>query len=184
MSASADLQSAIVDTLGLPGALCVDVPLIARRTKEIAAEIEAASANHGLCIYVMPPLPTSALTNVPMVFFDKAEIRVRIIETPAINNTGFDAYDLIDDVATALQWQPQNGIEAATQSRMTAASVDHATALAWVQTQSQFAPLFALSAILAIPLQLAPKPVDSVEDRTTRVFDVIFTATYQVNPTQ
>jgi len=108
MSASSDLQTAIVELLGQPGALRVTVPLVARRTKELAADIEAAAANQGLCIFVMPPLPTSALQGNPFVFFDKAEVRVRIVEQPAMNQTGADAYDLVDDVASALHWQPKS----------------------------------------------------------------------------
>jgi hypothetical protein len=107
MSASADLQDAIIELLGQPGALRVNIPLVARRTKDLAREIEAAAANHGLCIWVMPPLPTSALQGNPFVFFDKAEIRIRVVEQPAMNDTGADAYDLIDDIANALQWQPK-----------------------------------------------------------------------------
>src|SRR5260221_13135167 len=107
MSASADLQDAIIELLGQPGALRVNVPVVSQRTKELSKEIEAAAANKGLCIYVMPPLPTSALQGNPFVFFDKAEIRVRIVEQPAMNETGADAYDLVDDVANALHWQPK-----------------------------------------------------------------------------
>jgi len=107
MSASADLQEAIVELLGMPGALRVNVPLVSRRTKELAGDIEAAAANQGLCIFVMPPLPTSALQGNPFVLFDQAEVRVRIVEQPAMNQTGADAYDLVDDVASALHWQPK-----------------------------------------------------------------------------
>ncbi|HSI10721.1 MAG TPA: hypothetical protein VK961_01695 [Chthoniobacter sp.] len=108
MSASSDLQTAIIELLGQPGALRVNVPLVARRTKEMAADIEAAAANQGLCIFVMPPLPTSTLQGNPFVFFDKAEVRVRIVEQPAMNQAGADAYDLVDDVANALHWQPKS----------------------------------------------------------------------------
>ena len=107
MSASVDLQDAIIELLGQSGALRVNVPIVSLRTKELGKEIEAATANKGLCIYVMPPLPTSALQGNPFVFFDKAEIRVRIVEQPAMNETGADAYDLVDDVANALHWQPR-----------------------------------------------------------------------------
>jgi hypothetical protein len=107
MSASADLQSAVAELLAQPGALRVNVPIVSRRTLEIGAEVEAAAADKGLCLYVMPPLPTSALQGNPFVFFDKAELRVRIVEQPAMNQTGADAYDLVDDVANALHWQPR-----------------------------------------------------------------------------
>lgn len=104
MSASADLQQLIAARLGAAGCLRVEVPIVARRTKELGAEIEAAGANKGLCIYVMPPLPTRAMQDVPFVFFEAAEIRVRIIEQPGLNGAGADAYDLVDDIAAALHW--------------------------------------------------------------------------------
>jgi len=107
MSASADLQEAIEELLSAPNAMRVPVPLVKRREKDLANAIEAAAANQGLCIFVMPPLPTSALQNNPFVFFDKAELRVRIVERPAMNALPADAYDLVDDVANALHWQPR-----------------------------------------------------------------------------
>jgi hypothetical protein len=107
MSASADLQTAIHELLGLPGALRVAVPIVERRTKDLASDIEAAAASQGLCVLIMPPLPTGAEQGVPFVFFNRAEVRVRIMEQPAMNTTGADAYDLVDDVATALHWQPK-----------------------------------------------------------------------------
>jgi len=151
MSASADLQQAIAAVLGAPDALRVAVPIVARRQKELGAEIEAAAANKGLCIYVMPPLPTRAMQGVSFVFFEAAEVRIRIIEQPPANSTGADAYDLVDDVATALHWQPK---EAGSP----------------------------LSAILGHPLQLASRPTEMVEDPRTRIIDVIFDATFQLNP--
>lgn len=181
MSASSELQLAIEAMLGTAGALRVAVPIVKRRTKDLPNDIDAAAANHGLCIFVMPPLPTSALENVPFVFFDKAEIRIRIIEQPAANRTGSDAYDLVDDVACALQWQPHRGLEEAIVARMLAESCDRATAAAWVAAEEQFAPLRALAAILAHPLQLASRPTDMVEDPRTRIIDVIFNAVYQLN---
>ena len=153
MSASADLQTAITALLGASGALRVAVPLVARRTKELGAEIEAAAANQGLCIYVMPPLPTGAEQEQPSVFFNRAEIRVRIIEQPALNSTGADAYDLLDDVAVALHWRPNGAGDAP-----------------------------ALGAILAHPLQLAARPVEMVEDPKFRIIDVIFEAVYGLLP--
>jgi hypothetical protein len=146
MSASSDLQLAIEQLLAAPNALRVAVPVVKRRTKEIGAEIEAAAANHGLCIYVMAPLPMQVTEGAAVVFIEAAEIRVRIVEQPALNTTGADAYDLVDDVMTGLHWQP-------------------------------FAP------ILAHPLQLATKPAEMVEDPRTRIIDVIFHATYQLNQT-
>lgn len=104
MSASADLQTVLTKYLTRSARLRVAVPIIARRTKDLLAEINAAAANNGLCIWVMPPLPTRAMTDVPFVFFSGAEVRVRILEKTGLNNSGADAYDLADDVLAALHW--------------------------------------------------------------------------------
>src|SRR4051812_25053405 len=122
MSVCASIQAAIAAALALPGALRVPaalsdpdmaiaigtLPIGARRMKEMGKEIEAAAANHGLCIYVMPVLPTRAAgEGVPFVFFEGSDVRVRIIEQPAENSAGASAYQLVDDVALALHWKPK-----------------------------------------------------------------------------
>jgi hypothetical protein len=132
----------------------------------------------------MPPLPTSALQGNPFVFFDRAEVRVRILEKPAVNKTAADAYDLLDDVAAALQWQPHRGLQEAIAATMAAEGCDQATATALVQAAPEFAPLVALAAILtAHPLQLAARPCEMGEDPDARIIDVIFEAIYGLQPT-
>lgn len=121
------------------------VPIVKHRKHELAKRIEEAVAKRGLCIYVFPPLPTRAEQGVPFIFFPAAEVRLRILESPALNLTGVDAYDLIDDVMAGLHWQ-------------------------------QFGD------ILSHPLQLAERPVETLEDAQTRMFDVIFEATYGFAP--
>jgi hypothetical protein len=74
----------------------------------MASDLDAGAAvTNGLCIFVMPPVPTSAVQGVSFVFFDGYEVRVRIIELPQMNTTGADTYGLIDAVALALHWQPK-----------------------------------------------------------------------------
>jgi hypothetical protein len=156
MSASADLQKAIVDLLSRGGALRVAVPVLSHRDKEYAKKIEEAAAKQsGLCVMVLPPLPTKAMQGVPFVFFESAEVRVRIVEQPARNALGADAYDLVDDIASALHWRPREG--------------------------EQDNPL---TPILAHPLQLAARPTGIAEDPVTRFIDVIFEATFGFAPEQ
>lgn len=148
MSTAATIQLALAALLGADGALRSPVPVVARREKEFAAEIEAAAARGaGLCALVMPVLPTSAVADSPRVFFDRAEARVRLVEEPARNTTGCSAWRLADDVAAALQWQPR------------AAGTP-------------------LAGLLAHPLHLASAAVETVSDARLRLVDVIFTATY------
>lgn len=91
------------------GVLRVAVPIVERRDatgagREIADQIRQAVGNHGLCINVIPPLPRKATQGVMrQVFFGAAEIQIVCIEKPAISRRyGCDVYDLMDDVATAL----------------------------------------------------------------------------------
>jgi hypothetical protein len=162
MSASADIQSAIAALLEAPGALPVAAPVLKRREKEMASDLDAGAAvTNGLCIFVMPPVPTSAVQGVSFVFFDGYEVRVRIIELPQMNTTGADTYELIDAVALALHWQPK----------------------------AQDNPL---AGILAHPLQIARRPVEMIEGTASaagmpydgkflRVADVVFNAVLQIN---
>lgn len=81
------------------------VPIVEWKAKDLAKRIEAAKANHGLCIYVMPPLETQVKEGFENIFFEKSEVRVRIIEQTSVNLHGVDAYDLKDDVMVGLHWQ-------------------------------------------------------------------------------
>lgn len=106
MSISAQLQQLLTARLGEAGVLRVPAPVIARREKEIGAEIEAAAARQqGLCVWVMPALPESAIDDFPFVFFNRSEVRVRIIEQRAVNSFGVDACQLAEDVAEGLHWR-------------------------------------------------------------------------------
>lgn len=106
MSTSADIQTALAALLLAPGALRVEVPVVARREKEIGAEVEASWArSHGLCCYVMPAMPERADELAATVFFPESDVRVRIIEEPARNTSGTDAWQLTEDVANALHWR-------------------------------------------------------------------------------
>lgn len=163
MNASADLQDAIAALLEAPGALPIAAPVIRRREKEMASDIDAGLAvQNGICLFVMPPVPTSAVQGVSFVFFDGYEVRVRIIEMPQLNTAGTDSYELIDAVALALHWQPR----------------------------VQESPL---TAMLAHPLQLARRPVEMIEGSAAapgfaydgkflRIADVVFNAVLQINP--
>lgn len=110
MSTSADLQSRIVKTLEAPGAIRVPLPVVPWRKKDSQSDLEATmAAQSGLCIFVPMPVPTSAIQGTPFVFFDGYEVRVQIVELPDLNRDApADLYDLIDDVANALHWQPKS----------------------------------------------------------------------------
>jgi hypothetical protein len=104
----ADLQGRIVQVLA--GALSVAVPVLPCRRRDMRSNMEVTLAvQQGLCVVVPMPVPTHALQGAPMVFFDGCEARVQIIELPEVNREGaVDLYDLIEEVALALHWQPRS----------------------------------------------------------------------------
>jgi hypothetical protein len=112
MSASSDLQLALEQMLSAPGALSAPIPIVQRRTKDLPNDIAAASANHGLCIYVMPPLPKHFIETDGQgpLFADRVEIRIRIVEQPALNRGKADAYDILDEVQIGLHGRLVEGI--------------------------------------------------------------------------
>lgn len=163
MNSSSDLQGRIVRSLQAPGALPVELPVVAWRKKDAESDLEATTAaQQGLCIFVPMPVPTRAMQGCDVVFFSGYEVRVQIVEMPELNRGGAaDLYDLIDAVALALHWQPK--------------SVDSP-----------------LAGILAHPLYLAERPVEVAEGvvavpgfehngQVIRGADVIFNAVLQIN---
>lgn len=95
MNAPVDIiQEAIGKALGA-AALGAQIPIVARVPADPLNNIEAACAQTGICLFVMP---TEELETLPAedgtVYFTKAEARVRIIEIPQLNASGLNAYDL------------------------------------------------------------------------------------------
>ena len=163
MTSTADLQDRIARTLESPGAMPVSVPVVRWRKKDMKSDMEATlAAQQGLCIYVPMPVPTSAMQGTPFVFFDGFECRVQIVEMPEVNRDG--PADLYDLIEYV------------------------ALALHW-QPKSVDSPL---AGILAHPLHLAQRPVETAEGivvvpgfehdgQVIRAADVIFNAVLQIN---
>lgn len=103
MSASADLQNHCVRLL--TPALPPEVRVLHRRPKEPANDFEVALADQTICVYILPPFALSALQGSPALFFDKYEVRCRVLEQPALNDTGLDAWDVAERIALTLHWQ-------------------------------------------------------------------------------
>ena len=163
MSASSDLQDRIARTLEAPGALPVELPVVRWRTKDMRSEMEATlAAQTGLCLFVPMPVPTSAMQGTPFVFFDGFECRVQIVEIPNVNQDG--PADLYDLIEAVC------------------------LALHWQPKE----PTSPLAGILAHPLHLAQRPVETAEGivavpgfehdgQVIRAADVIFNAVLQIN---
>lgn len=159
MNSSTDLQEAVAKLLEAPGALSIPSPVIRRKEKDVTNDMEAGVAvQNGICLFAMPPLPTSAVENVPFVFFDGYEVRVRIIEVPSLNNSGVDTFELIDQIALALHWQLLGGM------------------LAY--------PLSLAGRPVEMVEGTADAPGYEHNQKFLRIADVIFNAVLQINPTQ
>ena len=156
MSASSDLQAAIETLLKAPRTIAGDgttlsepiqplgCPVLRRRPKELESDIQEQILKQTLGVYIQPPLGTKAMTNVPYLFFENYEVRIRIVEQPKLNDTVSDAYQTADQVALLLHWTNPGGM-------------------------------------LAVPMQIAARPMEMIEDPTYRVIDVIFVAVLQIN---
>jgi hypothetical protein len=125
---------------GLPS-----LEVLVRKSKEIENDISAVMDRIGVCIYVMPVLPRRVSEGADFIFFEEAEVRVRIIENTLVNDTGLDIYELMAQVALCLHGKNPGDL-------------------------------------LADNLRLATTPIEGVEDPEAAVFDVLFTAAFQLNP--
>lgn len=85
-------------------------PVIVRERGEILNNLEARLAALAICAYVMPVLPADPLDGAPFVFFQKAEVRIRVIENRKLNDTDLDAYQAAEGVCLALQGSNPGGI--------------------------------------------------------------------------
>lgn len=91
-----DLQDASSAWLGA-GAEFDGIPIVGRREKDIANDIQAAVAKLGICIYVFPGLPIT-VKDVVGPYCDRYEQRMRVIEDVTLNTTKPDAYELTEYV--------------------------------------------------------------------------------------
>ena len=91
-------------------ALLPQIPVIVRERGEILNDLEARLSALGICIYIMPVLPAAPLEGAPFVFFQRAEIRVRVIENRKLNATDLDAYQIAEAVCLALQGANPSGL--------------------------------------------------------------------------
>lgn len=103
------LQDCAVAALA-QGAEFAGVTILGRREKNIVDEIEAAVAQLGACVFVFPGLPVHFLDATPP-YAERYELRVRVIENPALNTTLPDAYELVEYVARRLFGQEWTAIQ-------------------------------------------------------------------------
>lgn len=95
----APLQTAIGDKLR---AELTTLAIVDRTKGVVANEVEAAVSKKGICLYVFPPLPQRCRPDANTLYFEEVEIRVRILEQPPLNATGFTAYELVETVLQIL----------------------------------------------------------------------------------
>ena len=83
------------------------MPVLARKDFDQGSEIE--NSGHPILVQVQPPRPARALQGYDEVFWEGWEVRVKILEEPSVNLGDVDAYDLVEDVMTALHWSRPGG---------------------------------------------------------------------------
>lgn len=101
MSRLLDIQEEAANRLRSRSAFA-DVEVLTRRKGDILNDIEAALGRLGIVAYVFPPLPKRANGNLPGPIFDELELRVKIIESPTLNQTAATAHGLMEDTCRAL----------------------------------------------------------------------------------
>ena len=67
----------------------------------------------GMSLVVMPPLPKRVVPNLPGLAYEKLSIRIRVIEIPSTNSTGYRPLGFVEDMCRKLNhWTPAfEGVE-------------------------------------------------------------------------
>lgn len=96
------LRTAIAALLRAAPDFPAGLTVIERAKGNLENDIAAALSTLGLAIWVMPILPRRAMQGVPFIFFEEAEVRLRLFEQPTLNATGIDIYGLIERASRTL----------------------------------------------------------------------------------
>lgn len=106
MSASRDIRDAVAQLL--EERLKYDVKVVRKDDsgidKNFETMIEEALEQFKICVFVLPPLPKRFMQGNPFIFFESAQIRVRVVEFPLLHCADFDGYDVVEAIALALNW--------------------------------------------------------------------------------
>ncbi len=86
MSRASDIQDAITALLAAPGALSRPIPVVKRIPGDFKSDVEAASKMMGICIHVLPVLPTKKEPGTEgIILYTGAQVIVRVYEIMALN---------------------------------------------------------------------------------------------------
>lgn len=112
MSSTIQIQKAVADVLRSISGFPADLRVVEKRDKDVEKEIQAALARLGICLYVFPPVPTSARASQgsSVAFFDGSELVVQIVEAWPLNKTGLDCWGAMDKIVCALHWNTLFGL--------------------------------------------------------------------------
>jgi len=83
--------------------LLPSLPVIVRERGQILNDLEAILLGLAIGVYILPVLPSAPVEGAPFLFFQRAEVRVRIVENRKLNSTDVDAYQVAEAVCLALQ---------------------------------------------------------------------------------
>lgn len=102
MTTTTKIPIAALDLLRRAEGIPAGVEFIERKEKTIENDIEAALAKLGVCMFMMPVKPLEVQEGADFIFFRKAEVRVRVIVDPTMNDTGMDSPELAAQARLAI----------------------------------------------------------------------------------
>lgn len=105
------VPKAVADVIEAMADRPADVQALHRQKGDIANDIDAALGKLGMCIYALPARPLAAIQGAAgMVYYSDVEIRVRVIETPVMNDLDVDAAEMAARVQMALAGSNPGGL--------------------------------------------------------------------------
>ncbi|MBR6389009.1 MAG: hypothetical protein IKS15_02680 [Opitutales bacterium] len=86
------------------------VKVLSRLRGNVSNDVAAAIARLGICAMVFPPSIAGIKPNVASgVLADNMAIQIRIIENPALNKSGFDAYEILECLIGSFAFRTSDG---------------------------------------------------------------------------
>jgi hypothetical protein len=103
MTTTSNIPAAVLDLLSRAEGLPVGISFIERHEKTIENDIEAELAKLGVCMFVMPVKLLEVQEGADFIFVRRAEVRVRLVVDPMLNETGMDSPEIAAQARLALQ---------------------------------------------------------------------------------
>lgn len=104
MTTTSQIPGAVLEALRAHAGFRAGVTFLERQEKTIENDIEAAIASgSGAAIFVMPVKLLEVQEGADFIFVKRAEVRVRVIVNPTLNETGMESAEIAAQARLALQ---------------------------------------------------------------------------------